>query len=154
MRRPSLITAIMLLATCLAAHGAEPDAPAPTQPCRAPLQPAPDGSCRAAARAYLVFRSEFPAPEKLKPYGRAVVPLVEKFGGRFIVTANQPESIEGRPDPRRLVIIEFPSLAVARAFWASPEYAEVRKLRDGLGDVQAVMAEGRPAEPESRPRSP
>jgi uncharacterized protein (DUF1330 family) len=143
MRRLTLVTAAMLLAASAVSWGNEPPASPAPAPCPSSLQPAADGSCRAPPRAYLVFRSEFPDPEKLKPYGRAVVPVVERFGGRFIVTANQPETIEGRPDPRRLVIIEFPSLAAAQAFWTSPEYAEVKKLREGIGEVQAVIAEGR-----------
>jgi len=71
-----------------------------------------------------------------------VVAVAAKFGGRFIVLADQPEPVEGNPDIRRVVILEFPSLEAARAFWTSPEYAEVKKLREGVGVVEAVMFEG------------
>jgi uncharacterized protein (DUF1330 family) len=96
----------------------------------------------ALRKGYLLFRSEFPDPASIRPYGRAVVPLAAKFGGRFIALADRPEPVEGPPDTRRVVILEFPSLAAARAFWESPEYAEVKKLRDGLGTVEAVLFEG------------
>ena len=95
-----------------------------------------------ARKGYVLFRSEFPDKEAIRPYGRAVVPVAAKFGGRFIVLANHPEAIEGTPDTRRLVILEFPSLEAARSFWGSPEYAEVKKLREGIGLVEAVLFEG------------
>ena len=102
----------------------------------------PSAPSAAAPRGYLLFSSEFPDPEAIKPYGRAVVPLAAKFGGRFIALADRPEPMEGNPDTRRVVLLEFPSLAAARAFWNSPEYAEVKRLRDGVGTVEAVLFEG------------
>ena len=69
--RPSLVTAITLLSACLTAYGAEPPVPATARPCTATRQPTPDGACVTPARAYIVFRSEFPDPDRLKPYGRA-----------------------------------------------------------------------------------
>lgn len=127
-------------------------APAATAATGAAATPAPGSSPANAAAAagaeapkkgYLLFRSVFPDPTALRPYGRAVLPLVAKFGGRFIVTADTPTAVEGRPDTRRVVIIEFPTLAAAQAFWTSAEYAEVKKLRDGIGEVDAILFEGR-----------
>jgi uncharacterized protein (DUF1330 family) len=114
----------------------EPAAPARAIATSPAAEPAP------VRKGYLLFRSEFPDPDAIKPYGRAVVPLAAKFGGRFIALADRPEPVEGRPDTRRVVLLEFPSLAAARAFWDSPEYAEVKTLREGLGTVEAVLFEG------------
>jgi len=113
----------------------------PPPPPGASDAPSAPGSAQ-ARKGYLLFRSTFPDPEAIRPYGRAVVPLAAKFGGRFIALADRPEPMEGQPDTRRVVILEFPSLAAARAFWDSPEYAEVKKLREGLGTVEAVLFEG------------
>ena len=107
-----------------------------------PPPAAPSAPEAATPKGYLLFRSVFPDPEAIKPYGRAVVPLAAKFGGRFIVLADRPEPMEGNPDTRRVVLLEFPSLAAARAFWDSPEYAEVKRLREGIGTVEAVLFEG------------
>lgn len=95
-------------------------------------------------KGYLLFRSRYDDPQALRPYGRAVIEVAAKFGGRFIVLSDAPEAVEGAPDTRRVVIMEFPSLAAARAFWTSPEYAEVKKLRAGLaGEIDAILFEGR-----------
>ena len=106
------------------------------------LPPAPAAPATAVRRGYLLFRSEFPDKEAIRPYGRAVVPVAAMFGGRFIALADHPEPVEGSPDARRVVILEFPSLQAARAFWNSPEYAAVKKLRAGIGIVDAIMFEG------------
>ena len=97
-----------------------------------------------ARKGYLLFRSRYADPDALRPYGRAVVPLAAKFGGRFIAIADAPEPAEGTPDIRRVVIIEFPTLAAARAFWTSPEYAAVKQMREPLpGEIDAILFEGR-----------
>jgi uncharacterized protein (DUF1330 family) len=40
------------------------------------------------------------------------------------------------------VVLEFPSLDVARAFYFSPEYAPLLKLRIETTESQVVMIEG------------
>ena len=115
-----------------------PAAAAPAAPA-APAAMPPDG----ARKGYILFRSVFPDPTLLRPYGRAVLSLVAQFDGRFIVTADRPVAVEGVPETRRIVIIEFPSLARAEEFYRSAEYAEVRELREGIGQVEAILFEGR-----------
>lgn len=125
------VLAILTAALCLAGAGHAARADDPSAPEEAK-----------ARKGYLLFRSEFPDKEAIRPYGRAVVPLAARFGGRFIVLADAPEPLEGSPDTRRIVILEFPSLEAARAFWTSPDYAEVKKLREGVGTVEAILFEG------------
>jgi uncharacterized protein (DUF1330 family) len=128
----------LLPALWLAMPPAAPAADAAATP------PAAIETTEPARKGYLLFRSRYADPEALMPYGRAVVPLAAKFGGRFIAIANAPEPVEGTPDTRRVVIIEFPTLAAARAFWTSPEYAEVKQLREALpGEIDAILFEGR-----------
>ncbi len=94
------------------------------------------------AYGYLVFRAQFHDPQALAAYGRAVGALVGEFGGRFLAVAASPEVMEGSDDGRRLVILRFPSVTQARAFWSSDAYAEVKALREGAGTVDAVLVEG------------
>ena len=125
---------------------AAPAATATAPTATASTATAPTATATAAAatkKGYVLFRSVFPDPTLLRPYGRAVLPLVAKYDGRFIVTADRPVAVEGDPDLRRVVIIEFPSLARAEEFYRSAEYAEVRKLREGIGQVEAILFEGR-----------
>lgn len=120
-----LLTCLALLALSALAAGPAADAAEPPQ-----------------RKAYILFRSVFPDKEAIKPYGLAVYALAAEYDGHFIVLADEPQPVEGEPDTRRLVILEFPSLDAARAFWTSAAYAEVKKLREGIGEVEAVMFEG------------
>jgi uncharacterized protein (DUF1330 family) len=75
-------------------------------------------------------------------YGAAAAALVEQFGGRYVLLGPGAELLEGDfGDGASIVISEWPDKETARAFWNSPEYAEVKKLRDGAADVQVVLIE-------------
>ncbi len=51
-------------------------------------------------------------------------------------------TFEGPAETRRIVAIEFPALSDAHAFYHSPEYAEARKLREGIGAFECIAVEG------------
>jgi uncharacterized protein (DUF1330 family) len=73
-------------------------------------------------------------------YGPAAAKLVEKFGGRYVIRAPGAVLLEGEGmDGASVVVSEWPDRAAAMAFWESPEYAEVRKLREGLAEVQVMV---------------
>lgn len=73
-------------------------------------------------------------------YAPAAAGLVERFGGRYVIRAPGAELLEGDGMTGASVVVsEWPSRAAAQAFWQSPEYAEVRKLREGLADVQVML---------------
>ena len=92
--------------------------------------------------AFMIIRIEVDDPARLRDYQTAAPPVVEKYHGRFIVRGGPHVTLEGPDESRRLVVIEFPDLPAAEAFYHSPEYAEARKLREGIGVFEAVAVEG------------
>ena len=75
-------------------------------------------------------------------YGAAAGALVERFGGRYVLRGPGAELLEGQfGDGASMVISEWPSKAAALDFWHSPDYAEVRKLREGIADCQVLLIE-------------
>lgn len=74
-------------------------------------------------------------------YKAAVVPLIERFGGRYLARAADGEGLEGAPSTGRWHLIEFDSADAARAFWDSPDYAEIQPLRAGAAEVRAVLVD-------------
>lgn len=92
--------------------------------------------------AYMLIRVEVDDPVQLKAYQAATPPIVEKYRGKFIVRGGASVTLEGPDETRRLVIIEFPALSDAEAFYRSPEYAEARKLREGIGSFEFVAVDG------------
>ena len=52
------------------------------------------------------------------------------------------ETLEGTWSPKRFVIVEFPSLEVAKAWWSSEEYAPAKKLRQETSRTQMIVVDG------------
>jgi uncharacterized protein (DUF1330 family) len=93
-------------------------------------------------KAYLLVQVDVSDAARYQEYGKHSPAIVAKFGGRYLARAGRTVTLEGPPAKARVVVIEFPSLASARAFYDSPEYVEARKLRDGAGSAQFVVVEG------------
>ena len=75
-------------------------------------------------------------------YGKAAAALVAQFGGRYVLRGPGTTLLEGDfGDGASMVISEWPDKAAALAFWNSPEYAEVKALRDGIAEVQVLLIE-------------
>jgi uncharacterized protein (DUF1330 family) len=83
---------------------------------------------------------------KMAEYRSRVVPVVEKFGGKYLAVGGRFEVVEGKWRPTFPVILSFPSLEQARTWYNSEEYRELKKLRQAASDVDAVFIEGLPEE--------
>jgi uncharacterized protein (DUF1330 family) len=76
-------------------------------------------------------------------YGAAAAALIPKFGGEYLLRGPGAECLEGSfGEGASMVISKWPDRAAIRAFWNSPEYAEIRKLREGLAEVQVLVIDG------------
>lgn len=84
-------------------------------------------------------------------FGPALVAYLEKidatldaFEGRFLVHGGELQPIEGQWDGT-LIVIQFPTRAAARDWYASPAYQEILPLRLDNTHSIAVIADGVPA---------
>lgn len=93
--------------------------------------------------AYMIVTASIADREAfISGYGAAAATLVERFGGRYVLRAPGAELLEGRfGGGASMVISEWPDKAAAHAFWTSPDYAEVKKLRAGIADCQVLLIE-------------
>lgn len=92
--------------------------------------------------AYLIAQGIVKDPERMQAYRAAVVPLIARFEGRYIVRRGKVEVLEGQHDGRSVTIHEFPSIEAMHAFWGSPEYASIKDLRLGAADLDMWAVEG------------
>ena len=92
--------------------------------------------------AYVLVQVDVKDPVRYEDYKAMVPPSIAKFGGRFLVRGGTTHTLEGTWSPRRLVVVEFPSLEQAQAWYASAEYAEAKALRQATSDSQLLIAEG------------
>jgi uncharacterized protein (DUF1330 family) len=75
-------------------------------------------------------------------YKELATPTVAAYGGRYVVRGGKSEVLEGSWQPARLVVLEFPTSAQARAWWASPEYAPAKALRQRCARTEMLLIEG------------
>src|SRR5215468_2717160 len=94
--------------------------------------------------AYLIADVSVNDPERYPDYARLVPDTLEPFGGRFIARGGTVDPLEGGWQPSRLVIIEFPSLEQARAWYDSAEYAPAKELRQRYSDGRLIIVDGVP----------
>jgi len=92
--------------------------------------------------AYVIAQIDIKDPVRYEDY-KAMSPVsIKKFGGRFIARGGQTEVLEGTWQPKRLVLLEFPSVEVARQWWASEEYAPAKALRQATSDGDMIILDG------------
>ena len=91
--------------------------------------------------AFMIIQAEITDPGRFMEYARRAPALIEKYGGRYRVMRGECEQLEGPPDQRKIVISEWRSMDAAREFWNSPEYEELKRMREGAADVDVYLVE-------------
>lgn len=92
--------------------------------------------------AYVIAHIDVTDPVRYKDYKKMSPVSIAKFGGKFVARGGRVESLEGAWRPKRLVLIEFPSVDVAREWWASDDYAPAKALRQATSTGDLVVVEG------------
>ena len=92
--------------------------------------------------AYVVVQVDVKDPVRYEDYKRLVPPSLAKYGGRFIVRGGRTETLEGTWSPKRFVMLEFPDVERAKAWWASEGYAEAKALRQATSQTEMILVEG------------
>jgi uncharacterized protein (DUF1330 family) len=101
--------------------------------------------------AYVIAHLQEAAPHpEVAEYIERIPATFEPYGGRFLVHVTQHEVKEGSW-PGAVVMIGFPGLAEARAWWDSPEYREIAPLRSRHIQGDIILVEGVPEDYDPAP---
>ena len=92
--------------------------------------------------AYVIAVVDVKDPVRYETYRAMVLPTITAYGGRFIARGGRTEVLEGPWPPRRVVIVEFPSLERAKEWWNSVEYSEAKAIRQATSDGTLIVVEG------------
>jgi uncharacterized protein (DUF1330 family) len=92
--------------------------------------------------AYYVAEVEITNPAGFQPYGAAVGATLEQYGGRYLTRGGPTELIEGGPEPKRIVILEFADKAAVKRWYESPEYQKILPLRLNNSTGRGFIVEG------------
>jgi uncharacterized protein (DUF1330 family) len=92
--------------------------------------------------AYVIAQVEVTDAQTFEQYRREVPATLAPFGGRFIVRGGDSVTLEGDWQPKRLVVLEFPDRAAAKAWWDSEVYAAPKALRQRSARTQLLIVDG------------
>jgi len=92
--------------------------------------------------AYVIAEVDVVDPVAYEEYRKQVLAVVTKYNGKFIVRGGKVDPKEGGWTPKRIVVLEFPSLAQAQKWYDSPEYAPLIKLRQKASKGKLILVEG------------
>jgi len=93
-------------------------------------------------KAYVIAEIEVTDQAIYDDYRKQVLATIEKYNGRFVVRGGKTETLEGGWAPKRLVVLEFPSVEQATKWYRSPEYKPLIALRQRGARGRLVAVEG------------
>lgn len=93
-------------------------------------------------KAYIIVDVIITDPDRYSEYKNLTPGSLIPFDGKFIVRGGVSETLEGKWQPGRLVVLEFPSMEKAKAWWSSAGYAPAKEIRQSASVTQMVVVEG------------
>lgn len=94
------------------------------------------------AKAYVLCEITVTDPEAFEAYRALSAPAIAAHGGRYLARGGEASLLEGREEPRRVVLLEFPDARAARGWYDSEEYGQARAARVGAATARFVLVEG------------
>ena len=92
--------------------------------------------------AFIIAEVDVHDPETYEAYKLLTPASIAPFEGRFIIRGGKSQLLEGEPEPKRIVVLEFPSLEKAKQWWDSEEYAPAKKIRQASSSTRMFVVEG------------
>ena len=92
--------------------------------------------------AYVIADIDVTDPEAYERYKALAGPSVEAAGGRYIVRGGAVTTLEGPWQPTRVVLLEFPSVEAAEAWYEGEQYKAARDVRRGAANMRMVIVAG------------
>ena len=92
--------------------------------------------------AYVIFDVEISDLKRYQEFMAGVKPALEKAGARYLARGGAHKVHEGDWEPRRIVLLEFPSIAAWEAFYNGATYQGLKSIRDACSSAHLVSVEG------------
>ncbi|MGD8727330.1 MAG: DUF1330 domain-containing protein [Gemmatimonadales bacterium] len=92
--------------------------------------------------AYVIANIDVTDPVRYEDYKQLAGPSVEAYDGKYLIRGGAAEVLEGNWSPKRVVVLEFPSLERAREWWNSESYAAAIGIRHAAATSEMILVEG------------
>ena len=93
-------------------------------------------------KGYIIVDVKITNPILYEDYRKLTPGSLLPFDGKFIVRGGSAENLEGDWQPGRIVVVEFPSLEQANAWWSSDGYAPAKAIRQMASIKKMIVVEG------------
>jgi len=92
--------------------------------------------------AYIIARVEVTDWDKYGEYMKVTPDVIAQYGGRFVARGGDMVTLEGPEETRRLILLAFPTMERAKAWYHSGEYQNAKKIRAGAATASFVVIDG------------
>lgn len=92
--------------------------------------------------AYVIVDIDVADPVTYEEYKKLAPPTIAAYGGKYLARGGTAEVLEGQWTPKRLVILEFPTVDQAKKWLNSPEYTSTKKLRHKAATSNMIIVPG------------
>jgi uncharacterized protein (DUF1330 family) len=97
---------------------------------------------KTAMTAYVIFDVDITDPERYQEFMSSVKPALEKAGAKYLARGGAHKVYEGDWEPRRIVLLQFPSVAAFESFYNGATYQGLKSIRDACSSARSVSVEG------------
>ena len=91
---------------------------------------------------YFLLEIEVKDQAAYAEYLKVAPATVKQYGGKYLIRGGAVTPVEGGWNPKRLVLLEFPSVDHVKKWLNSPEYRQVAPIREHSTHSRAVIVEG------------
>ncbi|MEZ5610923.1 MAG: DUF1330 domain-containing protein [Rhodocyclaceae bacterium] len=92
--------------------------------------------------AYVIFDVDIHDVPRYQEFIHKVKPALEAAGGRYLARGGAHRVYEGDWSPRRIVLLEFPSVQAWEDFYHGPVYQGLKALRDECSTARLISVDG------------
>ncbi len=92
--------------------------------------------------AYVIFDVEIRDMTRYQEFMNGVKPALDAAGARYLSRGGAHTVHEGDWSPRRIVLLEFPSVAAWQTFYNGATYQGLKGIRDQCSSARLVCIEG------------
>ena len=93
-------------------------------------------------KAYIIANVNITDPKLYEEYKKLTPGSLVPFDGKFIVRGGQTETLEGEWETGRIVVLEFPSLEKAKAWYDSDIYKPAKAIRQAASTSKMIVVQG------------
>jgi uncharacterized protein (DUF1330 family) len=92
--------------------------------------------------AFVIVEIDIHNLELYKSYTKLTPDTIAAYDGKFLVRGGETTLLEGDWQPKRMVVLEFPSVDRATSWWHSDEYASAKEIRQKAATTKMIIVEG------------